>query len=936
MNKQFYEKVLPTQGVYCATGIVNGSAVNKFAETLDGLYDIINDFSNRGCNTYVALNTFNGFSRKGDGAIYARSFFLDLDVGQDEPQKYQNKTEALIALGEFVDSNELPPPIVVDSGTGIHAYWPFEDDVPSDEWKVYAEKFKAFCLREIKIDPVVTADKARILRCPETLNYKTDPPTPSKFITEDFPQYDFEAFKDFLGVAPTGMLDILKQAKKGLDEETRKILKQDNIETLFSLIAEKSLTGKGCNQINTILVEAATLAEPLWHSGLSIARQCDDWEEAIQLMSEDYPSYNRELTIKKANETFDKPHSCEVFESRNPGGCEGCAFRGKITNPLHFGRSLKEPDAEEVAVWADEDTASVKKITKFPDALKPFKRGATGGVYYQPKDSDPILIWPNDIYPIKRMYGARDGEMLLLRHDMPHDAAREFLYPMKNAYSLDETQRILGTAGCFPDKPLVVHLQSYFIKWAAYMVNTNKADQTIDQMGWTEDNKGFAVGKTEYHSDGTEARTAASSFIYSVSKLLGKDGTYEKWQAAANKLNTEGLEICAFGLLCGFGSPLMRYTHINGVNVCFTGESGNGKSGSLFAALSLWGEPKQLSLAGQAKTSATQNALTQWMLGLKNIMMGLDEASNRPPEEVSDLIYKVSEGKGKLRMQASVNAVRDIEFMSSLINLMASNHSLTSKLQSIKNNPDGELARLVEFDFAKPKPFLDDPTLAPFIFEGVRVNYGHAGPAYIKKVFEVGDDAVREKIKKWQDRFVLDFGNDTTNRFYDCLIGITFAGGEIAIEAGVVDFDLERIYKVVLKEIKAIKATARPNNTDYESILGEFNNNNIGGALILDGDRILDYPRNKLVTRIEVDRQMLFVSASALREYFKPMQVDMHKFITHMETKKILIYKGKRRLTDGWAGRSTTSPISVFGFNYPLPPDFIEKLKEASTSGNQS
>jgi hypothetical protein len=478
-------------------------------------------------------------------------------------------------------------------------------------------------------------------------------------------------------------------------------------------------------------------------------------------------------------------------------------------------------------------------------------------------------------------------------------------------------------------------MQSYFIKWAAYMVNTNKAEQTRDQMGWTEDNQGFAVGKTEYRSDGTETKTAASSFIHTIAKLLGKTGTYEGWQEAANKLDMPGLEICAFGLLCGFGSPLMRYTHINGVNVCFTGESGNGKSGSLFAALSLWGEPKGLSLAGEGKVSATQNALTQWMLGLKNLMMGLDEASNRPPEEISNLIYKVSEGKGKLRMQASVNAVREIEFMSSMINLMASNQSLTGKLQTIKNSPDGELARLVEFDFAKPKPFSDDPVLATSIFEGVRLNYGHAGPAYIKKVFEVGDDAVQEKIRKWQTRFSADFGNDTTNRFYDCLIGVTFAGGEIAAEAGVVTLNLERIYNSVIKEIKAIKSTAKPNNTDYESLLGEFQNNNIGGAFILDGDRIIDYPRNKLVTRIEMDKQMLFVSTSAIREYFKPLQIDIHKFIAHMESKKILIYKGKRRLTDGWAGRSTSSPISVLGFNYPLPPDFVEKLKEVHPSGNQ-
>ena len=42
MLKQFYEKALPTQGVYCATGIEpgesgKGKATNKFAESIDEL-----------------------------------------------------------------------------------------------------------------------------------------------------------------------------------------------------------------------------------------------------------------------------------------------------------------------------------------------------------------------------------------------------------------------------------------------------------------------------------------------------------------------------------------------------------------------------------------------------------------------------------------------------------------------------------------------------------------------------------------------------------------------------------------------------------------------------------------------------------------------------------------------------------------------------------
>ena len=63
MLKQFYEKALPSQGVYCATGIdpVSKKAVNKFAETLDDLFSHIDRMKSNKQNTFVALGSFDGF-----------------------------------------------------------------------------------------------------------------------------------------------------------------------------------------------------------------------------------------------------------------------------------------------------------------------------------------------------------------------------------------------------------------------------------------------------------------------------------------------------------------------------------------------------------------------------------------------------------------------------------------------------------------------------------------------------------------------------------------------------------------------------------------------------------------------------------------------------------------------------------------------------------
>ena len=380
MRKQFYEKVLPPHGVYCVTEITKDKkVVNHFAESRDELEGLVERINAEGKNVFIALSSFSGHSRMGDFAKECRSFFVDLDVKPGKAGCYASKLEAIEDLDHFLKVTELPPPVVIDSGNGIHAYWAFEDSVPIAEWKPYAEKFKQLCLDHMKIDPVVTADVTRIMRCPETLNFKTDPPNPTSFLTTEIYQYDFEVFKDYLGVVEPSITSILDLAPKGLDDDTRQIAKLDNFETTFQEIAEKSLSGSGCAQIVNALVNAKTLPEPIWHSALSIARHCTDWETAIHLLSEDYPGYDREATIRKANDTIGKPHSCDTFAQRNPGGCDGCPFKGKITNPLAIGRKFISAPTEEIT---KEDAirveANPQEIPTFPKAILPYVRGKNG------------------------------------------------------------------------------------------------------------------------------------------------------------------------------------------------------------------------------------------------------------------------------------------------------------------------------------------------------------------------------------------------------------------------------------------------------------------------------------------------------------------------------------------------------------------------------
>ena len=959
MIKQFYEKALPTQGVYCIASIdKSGKILQRFTETLDNLINQIERFKKQDLNVYVALASFEGYSRKAVDAIALRSFFVDLDVG--EGKGYPSKEGALIALNGFLHIEQLPPPVVVDSGTGIHAYWLFSEEVPVAEWKVYAEKFKERCINGgLEIDPVVTADAARILRCPDTFNYKTTPPSPSKFLSTDFNQYSFDIFKDYLdGGMEVGqglpgikseskqdIKDILNLAPKGLDEDTLALLKRDNFEKSFADLAIKSLNNEGCGQIKHILENANSLPEPLWYAGLSIARRCEDWEEAIHAMSEDYTDYSRESTIKKAEQSIKEatgPHRCEKFNSLNPDVCNKCPYRGKISTPLQLAEKLRitkpvettEEKDEEDAVGGESDTKTVPLIPDFPEFLYPFIRGVNGGVYYMPPpkvdkkgnktQDDPILLTSTDLFPVKRMRSKADGECLLMANIAPKDPYLEFLLPMKEVYSAESFKKIMAANGVFAPVSVIPHLTSYIIKWGQYLLNTLPAENMRMQMGWTEESDCFVIGNTEITKSGEERHSPSSPFVRGIAKLLKPVGTYAAWRDAANIMDRPEFDMHVFGMLCGFGSPLMRYTSTSGVSVSYTGESGGAKTGALYAGLSLFGNPKELSVF-----DATDNGMIGRYLGMHNLMLGCDEVTNKDSKALSQLIHRISHGKAKIRMQASINAEREYEMFASMIGFFTCNDPIYDKLTEDKANPGGEMARCIEFLIPKSSLFTGNSRVGKAVFDTFRTNYGFAGPMFIKELFKAGDSKREDVMGKWTEKFMSDFGQDSSHRFYENLISSTFGGGQIAVDADIVKYNLDRVYNTVVSEmIKIRDKTVKFTPTDYKALIGEFINQYHSGLLVLNDGKVLTEPRNALVGRVEVHNQISYVSKTAFKTFLAEKHVSSREFEHALTGLNTLVECNKQRLSTGWRAGMSTPPVAVYGFKYDIPPELLENASE--------
>ena len=958
----FYRNILPSQGVYCVTSIgKNGFARNLFAATLDDLSVTIDTAKSGDNNVFVALNSFKGHSRKADNAAYCRSFFIDLDVGGDKA--YDSKDSALIALEEFLAKTELPPPVRVDSGNGIHAYWPFEEDVESTEWKHYAEKFKQYCLAQgLGIDPTVTADAARVLRCPDTYNHKRTPPVPTKLLDEEINSYAFESFREFLDLHQPGGLNIAGIIK-GLDEDSAAVAKKndENFEYIFTDIAIKSLEGQGCNQVKFILENAQALPEPLWYAGLSVAVRCADGATAIHDMSIDYEGYSHDETERKAAQSLREAnwaHGCDAFYRLNPDACKGCQFRGQITSPIRIGRRLRlaveggdhdigraedgpaeaagqEEGTEANAVRQEAGTPK-KGVNPLPAELFPFLRGVNGCIFYQPppavdkegnkKETDPIKVFNYDVYPVKRVK-ATTGDSLIVRTVTPMDPMQEFVLPISSAYVKDELKKLLPNNGVYPQPNAMAYVGDYFTKWAQYLQDRETADMMRSQMGWVEDKSSFILGNTEIMASGTSRATAAAPSIKVQAKLVDKSGSYDIWKRHAQYLNRPGWELHAFGMLCGFGSPLMTFTPNEGVTVCFmNADSGTGKTGSMYAGLSIFSKPHDSSVMDG---SATDNAFIGRYLAFKNMMFAVDEVSNIGPEKLSALIHRISQGRAKLRMQSSVNAEREIEQTASMIAMFTSNKDLYELLRTFKGSPDGEMARLMQFVVRKPHEMLVDGH-GREVFDAFNENYGHAGPEFIQHLYRKGLHVVREIVNKWLVRIEQEFTADSAYRHYASALAAAFAGGELANEAGIVSYDIERIFRAMMVEVMQLKDnTVKLNQIDYKSMLADFINAHHSGFLILDSDRVVSEPRMELVGRIEVHNGLQIIAKKAIREYLAPMQVSANEFEKAMKRDGMLVESKKCRISTGWKAGLTTPPVASYVFKSDNLQEILAKTHVA-------
>ena len=165
----------------------NADALQRIERIRDGKADC-----------YFAAHLFKDERRTVENAVGCRALYLDIDAKDHSGILSGAKAEA----DKFILDAGLPMPVFVCSGRGYHLWWLLNETLSESAWMQAARQLKALCRQYgLKADESVTADAARVMRVPGTINYKDAAnPKECKLIT-DVQIYDFEVISKALETA---------------------------------------------------------------------------------------------------------------------------------------------------------------------------------------------------------------------------------------------------------------------------------------------------------------------------------------------------------------------------------------------------------------------------------------------------------------------------------------------------------------------------------------------------------------------------------------------------------------------------------------------------------------------------------------------------------------------------------------------------------------
>jgi hypothetical protein len=357
-----------------------------------------------------------------------------------------------------------------------------------------------------------------------------------------------------------------------------------------------------------------------------------------------------------------------------------------------------------------------------------------------------------------------------------------------------------------------------------------------------------------------------------------------------------------------FGSVLAEFTPINGsIFHLYHKESGLGKTTSMFAGASIWGNPESMVMYERDTVNSKMNRLEVY----KNLPGYFDEMTNTQPKELSDFGYSVPAGQQRNRMSAKGNAERFRGAPWKTIVGTTGNTDMVERISGYKAMPKAEAQRILSY--RAPIIAFATKEETDIFSTALKEHYGHAGPVYIQYLLNHMDEVV-PIIQEVQNKIDIAAGLKAENRFWSSQVANVVAGLMFAKRAGLVNFDIKGLVRWIIDDL-LVKATEAVDNMrgSVEDILTDYIAENYNNMLRIDSTQDVRRdangiekaslpeasPRGMLVMRYEYDVKRLYMLPKPFKDWCIKHQINYSGVIENLKESKTSAHKAKVRLGKG-------------------------------------
>jgi hypothetical protein len=872
----------------------------------------------------------------------AKAFWVDIDCGQEKFDKgdgYLTKKDAVVAAYKFAATINWPKPMVVDSGNGIHLYWPLTKDISHVAWRKVANVLKATLAHEgVLADPTRTADFASILRPAGSTNRKHGDAKTVLVKASGTVSDPKELATKLNEYAVANGVKIIKEAPK--KQYVASDLNSDltaHLTQYPELPVDADLMASKCQQVSEMKESKGDVGYEQWRGVIGLLTHCENGRETAKAWSA-----NREETGHaqidwdiKYDTWGSGPTTCEFFQGCNAGGCEGCPMKGKVKTPLMLGRvaPVNEETTEEV-VTEDGGTQEAS-IPALPgnyqwdghllSRLLPDREGVL----------QALPFCENLFYPTTRIRGEDGTFRYGIRFHLPDKRVRDFEITGESVASPTDLLRALARYELTKSnhKDAGNHMAAYLLDQLQALKRRITETNTLTTYGWKDEHKAFLIGDKLYSNDGTERQVLIGGNAKERANTFpATKGSLEGYAEALNFMyNRPGAIHWQYSICAGWGSLLAHHCEdlYKGLILALQGgDTARGKTTVCHAALAAFGQPAKLTL--NSKDGFTTNALWATLGVFNNIPVLVDELTGVDPQTFSDIAYGVSNGQDRVRMTSKGGNVVFAKSSEWRLNVyVTGNKDFHGLLAMNQANSQAEAVRLVQLNVDRYQPLMlvdrqDYPAgedgdeawgaasalVAAENIKKMTANSGHAGVAMVKYIL-ANEKAVAKAMQDMLAALTKQVPSPKY-RFYRAHSACTIVIASIAKNLGIIDFDVKALYKFTVKLIKDLAESVMETNT--VTVDDAFNRmvNELNPRILITNEyrdkrdgRGPESPRNRVngaiagryIIGTQNHRDMaghLVLVQKEVRDWCMKNRIDFHAVLANLTSAGALVQHGEK------------------------------------------